>query len=771
MNNIIERKWKQGGMVNIEDLRGTAFQAEELAHTFRIRGVNESGAEITLSGSVGAVFLRADNTDVAITGTVTDGAAVITLPEECYDIPGRFGLTVYLTSGDHTVAIYAAIGSVSRTSSGNVSSGSAENIADLINAINAAIESIPPDYSELSREVSDIQGQADIHSDVIYGKEAVTITNTSRSAWNIEAGIGGTAAQMSSTGAFNASAPIPVTPGQIYKVTGCQGQTDKIRLWTVTDDEYTILAMADNHKGTNDISELFTVPDGGTLLLLSCWNTTIHPQSAQIWKPRLKYTDKGLLSDAGITELTECHENGIYRTTSQYVSSITDLPDAYTNKAFMLFVTNPAFANERFSLQKLVSNDFSEWRRIITLENGEWTVYPGYDWIKTVSPDALSRVPAEPIRYVISQKNGYIKANDGTVNSGSSLTRWAATDFIEIEGYEYLIYSRCVVTGNSTDGGIAFYSSNDAETYLSGDYMQTRGTNFGIVEQVIKVPTGAKYVRMSLITEAGFYIKGIKSNPLKGLKMSLLGASMETFAGAIPEGNDVYYTGSNHGIKNVNEMWWKALCNNTGMIPLVIDAWSGSAVCYNYATDSAHADTAKIPMCSDLRTGRLGTQDEDPDIILIVGGTNDWTYSKETTTPLGNWNGRTAVDRQAVVSGQSTFMESYASMIAKLQENYPNAVLVGLSTEFVCRGTDLGITRVNDMGFTESDYSDAIERVCKIMGIPFIDVYNVGFNYETYANIYASEDTSATHMNAKGHAVIAKRMIEELPKVVKQIKG
>ena len=75
------------------------------------------------------------------------------------------------------------------------------------------------------------------------------------------------------------------------------------------------------------------------------------------------------------------------------------------------------------------------------------------------------------------------------------------------------------------------------------------------------------------------------------------------------------------------------------------------------------------------------------------------------------------------------------------------------------------------MCFTENDYSDAIERVCKIMGVPFIDVYNVGFNYENYANIYASDDTTATHPNAKGHAVIAKRMIEELPKVVKQIKG
>mgnify|MGYP003319399105 CR=1 FL=1 len=79
MNNLIERIWKQGGMVNIEDLRGTAFQAEESAHTFRIRGVDVSGEPLALTGTVGAVFLRADNTDVAITGTITAGAAEVTL--------------------------------------------------------------------------------------------------------------------------------------------------------------------------------------------------------------------------------------------------------------------------------------------------------------------------------------------------------------------------------------------------------------------------------------------------------------------------------------------------------------------------------------------------------------------------------------------------------------------------------------------------------------------------------------------------------------------
>lgn len=154
MNNIIERIWKQGGLVNIEDLRGTAFQAEESAHTFRIRGVDESGEPLALTGTCAAIFLRADNTDVAITGTITDGAAEITLTDECYDMPGRFGLTIYVTSDEQTVAVYAAIGSVYRTSSGVVSPETGEDVTDLINAIAAAVATIPASYTDLMAAVA-----------------------------------------------------------------------------------------------------------------------------------------------------------------------------------------------------------------------------------------------------------------------------------------------------------------------------------------------------------------------------------------------------------------------------------------------------------------------------------------------------------------------------------------------------------------------------------------------------------------------------------------
>ena len=149
MNIIIDRTWKQGSLVNIEDLRGMTFKAEAQAHTFRISGVDAAGNPITLTGTPSGVMLRPDNTDVVLTCAVSDGKVTATLPAECYDVPGRVGITIYLTSNSQKVCIYSAITSVNRTSSGTASPGTTSSVVDLVNAIEAAIAQIPASDTNL----------------------------------------------------------------------------------------------------------------------------------------------------------------------------------------------------------------------------------------------------------------------------------------------------------------------------------------------------------------------------------------------------------------------------------------------------------------------------------------------------------------------------------------------------------------------------------------------------------------------------------------------
>lgn len=252
-----------------------------------------------------------------------------------------------------------------------------------------------------------------------------------------------------------------------------------------------------------------------------------------------------------------------------------------------------------------------------------------------------------------------------------------------------------------------------------------------------------------------------EEQPLKGLKLSLLGDSISAYTGTVPSGNDVYYTGNNSGVSSASQMWWSVLCDITGMDPLVIDGYSGSAV--TQLQDSSHVN--KVPMSSDTRCGRLHSGSTNPDIILIAGGVNDYTYAQSAQSEPLSWNGHTAP-----TLGNS-FTEAYACMIKKLQTNYPNALVVPLTTWFTMRGTDNGYTLTHTVGsnvYTQADYNEAIKNVCDQMHVPCIEVDNIGINranmYPTFA---VDSSTIPTHPNAEGQKLMGQHIASVLPIIAK----
>jgi hypothetical protein len=48
MANIIKRVWRQNKFVQIDDLKGMLFQAEQAGHTFEISGIDEDKIETAL---------------------------------------------------------------------------------------------------------------------------------------------------------------------------------------------------------------------------------------------------------------------------------------------------------------------------------------------------------------------------------------------------------------------------------------------------------------------------------------------------------------------------------------------------------------------------------------------------------------------------------------------------------------------------------------------------------------------------------------------------
>lgn len=100
------------GLARIDTLIGYTFTAESYAHRFIITPTGDA-----LTGTVSAFFIRADGVTVLISGSLANGTAVIDLPPECYAVPGKFTLTIFVTSGTERICIYAAEATVCAASS------------------------------------------------------------------------------------------------------------------------------------------------------------------------------------------------------------------------------------------------------------------------------------------------------------------------------------------------------------------------------------------------------------------------------------------------------------------------------------------------------------------------------------------------------------------------------------------------------------------------------------------------------------------------------
>lgn len=271
-------------------------------------------------------------------------------------------------------------------------------------------------------------------------------------------------------------------------------------------------------------------------------------------------------------------------------------------------------------------------------------------------------------------------------------------------------------------------------------------------------PSGSVEAEVAGIGNYVHYYRDDK--PLSGRYLSVMGDSISAYQGYIPDGYDYYYTGSNHDVSDVSEMWWSVVCARTGMNRCIINAYSGSGV--TQLEDSSHVN--KVPMSNAARCAALSDANHTPDVIVIMGGLNDYAYAQSGQSAPLEWDGTSEpVDL-------ASFTQQYAIMIKQIQTNYPNASIVACCTNFSLRGDSNGYTRTHTVGttkYTQYDYDTAIEHVCGLMNIPYIDISRIGFNPGSYYNAYASDSsTIPTHPNARGQKVLGAYVADRLTEIL-----
>lgn len=284
----IKKTFSPDGLLRLDYLAGVAFSRESAAHRFIISG------PAAFEGTVTASFMRADGQCVIVAGSLDeDGRAVVTADEDCYLIPGRLLITVYLTGEDSKICIYAGLATVyDDRGSGEAASGETtrtieemleellegidnaqgllEDAADLLDDItdegatqvaavqakgDEVIASIPSDYSTLSGDVGALKSH-------FTGEP--TVIDIYNSGYYVDAdGL----VKMGSN--YSVSKMFDVVPGDTVKLTNvyldethtvCGYTADSIDSSSAND--FTCTALLSNYEGTTKHTEIeFTVPE------------------------------------------------------------------------------------------------------------------------------------------------------------------------------------------------------------------------------------------------------------------------------------------------------------------------------------------------------------------------------------------------------------------------------------------------------------------------------------------------------------------------------
>ena len=234
---------------------------------------------------------------------------------------------------------------------------------------------------------------------------------------------------------------------------------------------------------------------------------------------------------------------------------------------------------------------------------------------------------------------------------------------------------------------------------------------------------------------------GAPEEPETGMKLSILGDSISTFKGWIPEGNLVFYP-ENGAVKDVAQTWWKIVLDELGLTLCANGSSSGSAS-FGY---SQEAD----PMygCSDHRISQLaGAGGEAPDIIIVYMGTNDVLMS----AAIGDNDGLQAVGEGLVGS----LSDGYTMILDKIKRQYPQAQVYCCTLLPV---GDWGTTEaqpfvpfVNGQNVTSEAYSERIRLIAGNRGLPVIDLEKCGITIDNMAEMTAD----GVHPTAEGMRLIA----------------
>lgn len=229
----------------------------------------------------------------------------------------------------------------------------------------------------------------------------------------------------------------------------------------------------------------------------------------------------------------------------------------------------------------------------------------------------------------------------------------------------------------------------------------------------------------------------------KKRSVSILGDSISTYAGYIPEGNACYYSGTNADVTHPCQTWWHRVMNRCGMVLNTNNSWSGARI-------SGAGESAASVRATLLDNGT------EPDVIIVYMGINDFNGG----VPIGDYDCKRLPERNDV------FKEAYALTLKNIEVKYPNAKIYAMTLPPVGRATSTNdVPEINSAGVALWEYNDAIRHVCRAFNVEVIDTESCQINeYNGSVNFgdYNAETDIFLHPNKTGMKKLASKVIKSI---------
>ena len=159
---------------------------------------------------------------------------------------------------------------------------------------------------------------------------------------------------------------------------------------------------------------------------------------------------------------------------------------------------------------------------------------------------------------------------------------------------------------------------------------------------------------------------------MKNENIMIFGDSYSTFAGCIPQGYAVYYSGRRErgpDIESADQSWWGLMVKESGANLVRNDSWSGSTIGYTGYNNSDTSGSSSFIYRLEKLTQEGFFAENKIDTVFVFGGTNDsWSNA-----PLGNEmsEGWERKDLYNVLPAVGYFF-------TKLRETLPDAKIYGI---------------------------------------------------------------------------------------------